>query len=95
MEAGHSPYAIHRNQALWRAEEKLLTQQLRELELDGIVIRTVYPEVPPRVEYSLSVVGISLVPVIDSLYQWGEAYSEIMGKPPGPMTVDNAASSER
>jgi DNA-binding HxlR family transcriptional regulator len=76
--------------------QKILTQHLRELELDGIVIRTVYPEVPPRVEYSLSAVGISLVPVLDSLYQWGEAYSEIMGKPPAPMTVkvNNAACSE-
>jgi DNA-binding HxlR family transcriptional regulator len=75
--------------------QKILTQQLRELELDGIVIRTVYPEVPPRVEYSLSAIGIGLVPVLDSLYQWGEAYSEIMGKQPAPMTVDNAARCEQ
>jgi len=73
--------------------QKILTQQLRELELDGIVVRTVYPEVPPRVEYSLSAVGMSLVPVLDGLYRWGEAYSEIMGKP--PMTVDNTACSEQ
>jgi DNA-binding HxlR family transcriptional regulator len=65
--------------------QKMLTQQLRELELDGIVIRTVYPEVPPRVEYSLSAVGISLVPVLDTLYQWGEAYAEILGKPHAPI----------
>jgi DNA-binding HxlR family transcriptional regulator len=55
--------------------QKMLTQQLRELEEDGIVRRTVYAEVPPRVEYALSETGVSLVPVIDALYRWGECYS--------------------
>jgi DNA-binding HxlR family transcriptional regulator len=54
--------------------QKMLTQQLRELELDGIVSRTVYPEVPPRVDYALTALGESLVPVIENLYQWGENY---------------------
>ncbi|MDF3036741.1 MAG: transcriptional regulator [Paucimonas sp.] len=54
--------------------QKMLTQQLRELELDGIVSRTVYPEVPPRVDYALTALGESLIPVIETLYQWGENY---------------------
>lgn len=55
--------------------QKMLTQQLRELEQDGIVSRTVHAEVPPRVEYALSETGMSLVPVIDALYRWGQGYS--------------------
>ena len=56
--------------------QKMLTQQLRELELDGIVSRTVYPEVPPRVDYALTALGKSLSPVIEMLYRWGENYLE-------------------
>ena len=56
--------------------QKMLTQQLRELELDGIVSRTVYPEVPPRVDYALTTLGAGLRPVIETLYQWGENYVE-------------------
>lgn len=54
--------------------QKMLTQQLRELEVDDIVRRTVYPEVPPRVDYALTERGQSLVPVIEALYQWGATY---------------------
>lgn len=53
--------------------QRMLTNQLRELEGDGFVIRTVYPEVPPKVEYSLSARGRSLEPVILALKTWGEA----------------------
>ena len=53
--------------------QKMLTQQLRELEADGIVRRKVYPEVPPRVEYSLSARGETLRPILDSLYAWGDS----------------------
>ncbi|MCB0157350.1 MAG: helix-turn-helix transcriptional regulator [Caldilineaceae bacterium] len=50
---------------------KMLTQQLRELERDGLVTRTVYAEVPPRVEYSLSELGDTLRPVLDTIAAWG------------------------
>jgi len=53
--------------------QRMLTQQLRELERDGLVLRTVYAEVPPRVEYSLSTKGRSLEPVICALKAWGDA----------------------
>ena len=51
--------------------QKMLTQQLRELENDGIIHREVYPVVPPKVEYSLTELGNTLKPVIDSMYDWG------------------------
>ncbi|MGO4739375.1 winged helix-turn-helix transcriptional regulator [Bosea sp. 2KB_26] len=53
--------------------QRMLTNQLRELEADGLIIRVVYPEVPPRVEYSLSARGRSLEPIILALKAWGEA----------------------
>jgi DNA-binding HxlR family transcriptional regulator len=52
--------------------QKVLTAQLRELEADGVVQRTVYPEVPPRVEYALTALGGELVPVLEGLHAWGE-----------------------
>lgn len=54
--------------------QKVLTDSLRSLENDGIVIRTVYPEVPPRVEYSLSELGDSMRPIISAMEQWGLGY---------------------
>ena len=50
--------------------QKMLAQQLRQLEADGIVRRVVYPEVPPKVEYSLTEWGQSLCPALDSLLKW-------------------------
>ncbi|MBN9687377.1 MULTISPECIES: winged helix-turn-helix transcriptional regulator [unclassified Corallococcus] len=50
--------------------QKMLVQQLKELEKDGIVVRTVYPQVPPKVEYSLSEVGRALGPAIEALVDW-------------------------
>lgn len=51
-----------------------LTIQLRQLEQDGIVKRTVYPEVPPRVEYELTPLGLSMKPIIKAMYDWGLNY---------------------
>ena len=54
--------------------QKVLTAQLRAMEESGLVHREVYAEVPPRVEYSLTELGKSLKPILDSLWVWGEAY---------------------
>ena len=52
--------------------QKVLTEQLRDLEADGVLIRTIYPEVPPRVDYALTDLGRDLLPVLDRLHTWGE-----------------------
>lgn len=54
--------------------QKVLTDSLRSMEDDGLVIRTVFPELPPRVEYSLSELGKSMQPIIDAMKQWGMDY---------------------
>ncbi|MCL2197517.1 MAG: helix-turn-helix transcriptional regulator [Defluviitaleaceae bacterium] len=60
--------------------QKMLTQQLRELETDNLVVRTVYPVVPPKVEYSLSGLGISLKPILTAMREWGTDYMKSTGK---------------
>lgn len=55
--------------------QRMLTLQLRELEEDGIVLRKVYPQVPPKVEYSLTGLGLTLMPVIAAIHRWGEEYA--------------------
>lgn len=60
--------------------QKVLTSQLRQMEESGLLIRTAYPEVPPRVEYALTDLGRSLKPVLDAMWDWGTAYKE--GKQP-------------
>ncbi len=54
--------------------QKVLTDSLRSMEADGIITRTVYPEVPPRVEYALSELGESMRPILQSMEQWGNHY---------------------
>ena len=62
--------------ALTGISQKMLAQQLRQLEADGIVVRTVYNEVPPKVEYRLSAWGQSLCPALDALLEWGERHTD-------------------
>lgn len=54
--------------------QKMLTQQLRDLEYNGLINRTVYPVVPPKVEYSLTKFGETLMPVLQAMNQWGKDY---------------------
>jgi len=53
--------------------QRTLTNQLRELEMDGLIVRTVYAQVPPKVEYSLSELGRTMVPVLSALKEWGDS----------------------
>jgi DNA-binding HxlR family transcriptional regulator len=71
--------ALFRSKGLSGISQKMLTQQLRQMEEDGIVARTVYPEVPSRVEYSLTDLGRSLKPILDAMDTWGSNYIEERG----------------
>ncbi|MDR1569939.1 MAG: helix-turn-helix transcriptional regulator [Oscillospiraceae bacterium] len=62
-----------------QATPKMLTQQLRELEESNLVIRTVYPVVPPKVEYRLSELGESIRPILEAMYKWGADYLKRSG----------------
>ncbi len=64
------------------ATPKMLTHQLRELEQDGLVARKVYPVVPPKVEYSLTPLGQSIRPILESMYAWGADYLKSQGVTP-------------
>lgn len=68
--------------------QRMLTNQLRELEADGLIARTVYPEVPPKVEYSLTERGRSLQPVIAALKAWGDAHIDLAAKAPEKPAAD-------
>lgn len=60
--------------SIGKVSQKVLTAQLRDMEQNGLVHRKVYPEVPPRVEYSLTPLGKSLKPILDAMWNWGEEY---------------------
>lgn len=61
------------------ATPKMLTQQLRELEADGLVRREIFPVIPPKVEYSLTPFGKSIRPVLEAMYAWGSGYLHTQG----------------
>ena len=84
--------------AIPNATAKMLTQQLRELELHKLIHREVYPVIPPKVEYSLTPTGESLIPVLEAMRDWGAAYLRtknletncfMMGKHATPSTNSN------
>ena len=60
--------------SIGHVSQKVLTAQLREMESSGLLTRTVYAEVPPRVEYTLTDLGYSLKPILDAMWNWGENY---------------------
>ena len=57
--------------------QKMLTEQLRELERDGLVDRKVYPQIPPKVEYSITSYGKTLLPVLETMHKWGAAHRSL------------------
>ncbi len=65
--------------------EKVLAQNLKELEADGVITRTVYPEIPPRVEYRLTELGRTICPLLDALYDWGWHEMKRRGLPIDPL----------
>jgi len=78
IQSGHTRFGQIRR-AIPRITQTMLTQQLRELEEDGIITRTIYPEIPPRVEYAVTPFGRTLECVIAVMGQWGEHYkAEVM-----------------
>jgi len=72
--------------------QRMLTKQLRALEEDRLIIRKVYAEVPPRVEYRLSETGESLRPVIDTLKAWGESHQDRLSCSPEPKNATDQAA---
>lgn len=74
-----------------QATPKMLTQQLRELEDDGLLIRTVYPVVPPKVEYSLTEKGRGLRPIINAMFDFGSELLKQSGKKPNCTMVDGSS----
>ena len=72
-----------------QATQKMLTQQLRELEEDNLVIRKAYPVVPPKVEYQLSDLGKSIKPILDAMRKWGTDYMKKSGITANCFMVDD------
>lgn len=75
--------------------QRMLTNQLRELEADGLITRKVYAEVPPKVEYSLSPLGESLRPILAALKTWGDTNIGLFGKPGDGSSKPNELDSTR
>ena len=71
-----------------QVNQRMLIRQLRELEDDKIINRTVYPVVPPKVEYELSVIGLRLEPVVTSICDWGDGFAEYLEENTDKISVD-------
>ncbi|MDE6811782.1 MAG: helix-turn-helix transcriptional regulator [Muribaculaceae bacterium] len=69
------PSEIHKR--LPEAAPRVLDLQLKELVEDGLIDKTIYPELPPRSEYCISKLGMTLIPIIDSMLKWGEEHHEL------------------
>ena len=75
------------------ATPRMLTLQLRELEADGLITRTVYPEVPPRVEYAMTGLGRSLMPILTAIRDWGTEYLRSKDIEPNCFMMDTDLSA--
>ena len=71
--------------------QKVLTAQLKELESDGVIIRTLYPDVPPRVEYSLSPLGVALIPLLQQMHDFALNHVDLLAGQ-GPVSSEPAAT---
>ena len=76
------------------ATPRMLTLQLRELESDGLVSRTVYPEIPPRVEYAMTDLGRSLMPILTAIRDWGTEYLREKDIEPNCFMMESCCNSE-
>ena len=76
------------------ATPRMLTLQLRELEQDGLVTRTVYPEIPPRVEYAMTDLGRSLMPILTAIRDWGTEYLREQDIEPNCFMMESCCNSE-
>lgn len=70
------------------ANQRMLIRQLRELEEDQLITRTVYPVVPPKVEYQLSEIGLHLEPVVMSICEWGDNFAEFLEENSDKITIE-------
>ena len=72
------PSELHK--ALPEATPRVLDMQLKEMVDDGLVTKTIFPELPPRSEYAISPLGQSLIPIIDAMLKWGEEHQDLFEK---------------
>lgn len=80
------PSELHR--LLPEATSRVLDLQLKELVEDGLVAKTIYPELPPRSEYSITALGMTLIPIIDAMIDWGNRNAALFEKKYGPKTAN-------